>query len=162
MRIRAEPLTEDAYAPYGRVIEARPGGRLVNEGMALRNDEAVDIESHRPGAKLNTCVFRCTPLPASTLDVKVLEKHPSSTQVFIPLAAERYLVVVALGGDLPDLATLRAFVATGRQAIAYAPGVWHHPMVGLDRETDFVALVWEDGTEGDCVVWRGDGGIVSI
>jgi ureidoglycolate lyase len=33
--------------------------------------------------------------------------------------ASRFLVVVALGGDAPDLSTLGVFLATGPQAISY-------------------------------------------
>jgi ureidoglycolate lyase len=81
----------------------------------------------------------------------MLEKHPGSTQAFVPMNASRYLVVVALGGDAPDLSTLRAFVASAAEAISYRPGVWHHPMIALDRVTDFACLVWEDGTTEDAV-----------
>jgi ureidoglycolate lyase len=66
--------------------------------------------------------------------------------------ASRYIALVALGGERPDLATLAAFVAEGPQGISYAPGVWHHPMLALDVETDFVVFVHEDGTDVDCVV----------
>ena len=64
-----------------------------------------------------------------------------------------HLVIVALPhekDDEPDLSTLSAFVATGTQGITYRPGIWHHPMVALDHETDFFCLVYEDGTEADC------------
>jgi ureidoglycolate lyase len=66
--------------------------------------------------------------------------------------AERYLVLVALGADRPDLATLAAFVATGAQGVSYRPGVWHHPMIALDDAIDFTCFVFEDGSAGDCVV----------
>ena len=65
--------------------------------------------------------------------------------------AARYLVIVCGGGDAPELATLAAFVGHGRQGVSYAPGVWHHPMIALDQETDFVCLVHEDGSRDDCV-----------
>ena len=81
----------------------------------------------------------------------LLEKHPGSTQVFIPMNARRYLVAVALGDEAPDLATLRVFSATGKQGISYRPGVWHHPLFNLDEEADFTCLVFEDDTPGDCV-----------
>ena len=50
------------------------------------------------------------------------------------------------------MSTLRVFLARENQAITYNPGVWHHPMIALDRVTDFVCLVWEDGTAKDCDV----------
>ena len=71
--------------------------------------------------------------------------------------ASRYIALVALGGDRPDLSTLAAFVAEGPQGISYAPGVWHHPMLTLDSETDFVVFVHEDGAAEDCVVVDRDG-----
>ena len=54
--------------------------------------------------------------------------------------------------DRPNMPTLRVFLARENQAITYNPGVWHHPMIALDRVTDFVCLVWEDGTAKDCDV----------
>ena len=102
--------------------------------------------------ELNVSVFRCAPRTRWPLAVELLEKHPESTQVFVPMNARRYLAVVALGGDRPDLATLAAFVATGAQGISYHAGVWHHPMIALDSEVDFTCLVWEDGSPGDCTV----------
>lgn len=151
----AQPLTLDAYAPYGDVLVASPHGEeglSANQGTARRFDRLAALENLRPGAQPNVSVFRCTPRSAFPSRLALLEKHPSSTQVFVPMNARRYLVVVALGGDAPDLATLAAFVASGTQAISYRPGVWHHPMIALDAETDFVCLVWEDGTSNDCVV----------
>jgi len=62
------------------------------------------------------------------------------------------LVIVCLGHEEPVLDTLRVFIATRNQGITYKPGVWHHPLVALDEETQFACLVWEDGTSGDCKV----------
>lgn len=57
-----------------------------------------------------------------------------------------YLVIVALNDlttDQPDLKTIRVFRATSKQAFNYKPGIWHHPMVGLESIIDFVCLVYE-------------------
>ena len=35
---------------------------------------------------------------------------------------------------------MRAFRATGGQGVNYARGVWHHPVLALDRETDFLVI----------------------
>jgi ureidoglycolate lyase len=53
---------------------------------------------------------------------------------------------------LPDLKNLRAFVATGNQAVTYGAGTWHAPMVVVgDRAIDFVVVQFanEVGIE-DC------------
>lgn len=153
--VTAEPLTPEAYAPYGDVVSADRSdvpARPANQGTAARRNHLAEVRSLRPGATLNVCSFRCAPRLDWPMPLALLEKHPASTQVFIPMNAQRYLALVALGGESPDLSTLRAFVATGTQGVSYRPGVWHHPMIALDERVDFTCLVWEDGSDGDCAV----------
>lgn len=152
-----EPLTLEGFAPFGSVIMAERDAtapKLVNQGTARRYDWLTALENSRPArARLNLCVFRCAPRSTWPFKVELLEKHPESTQLFVPMNAARYLVLVALeADDAPDLSTLRAFLATGRQGIAYHPGIWHHPLLALDQETDFACLVHEDGSDDDCRV----------
>jgi len=156
MRVPCSPLTADAYAPYGHVIMASPRGepgKPANQGTARRFDHLAALEDLRPGrAALNVSVFRCSPRAAASFEVELLEKHPASSQIFVPMNAARYLVLVAGGGDRPELGTLAAFVASGTQGVSYAPGVWHHPMIALDAAVDFACFVWEDGSADDCTV----------
>ena len=154
MDLRVEPLTAGAYAPYGEVLSAsREGepGKSANYGTARRFDHLVRLVNERPGAIPNLSVFRSSARTDFPFRVALLEKHPTSTQVFVPMNASRYLVVVALGLENPDMDTLRVFSATGCQGISYRPGVWHHPLFNLDREADFACIVYEDGSAGDCV-----------
>jgi len=151
------PLTPASYAPYGKVLMASPrgeAGAVANLGTALRYDDVVTLENRRDprSCALETKVFRSRPVPFERRKLALLEKHPHSTQLFIPMNASRYIALVALGGDHPDLSTLAAFVAEGAQGISYGPGVWHHPMLTLDSETDFIVMVHEDGSPEDCVV----------
>ena len=149
--IETRPLDPTAYEPFGSVVAARPSPpRSANHGQARAWDDLAPLVSTRPDARPTVSLFRCAPLSGSELEVRWLERHPCSTQLFVPMNAGRYLVVVALGQGAPDPATLAAFVAEGAQAITYAPGVWHHPMVALDREIDFVNYLHVDGTDRDC------------
>lgn len=154
-------ISTAAYAPYGNVLMASPrgeAGTTANLGTALRFDDVVDCRNLRVAdAGLKVKVFRSTPVPCERRALALLEKHPHSTQLFVPMNASRYIALVALGGDRPDLATLAAFVVEGARGISYAPGVWHHPMLTLDVETDFVVFVHENGSDEDCVVVRRDG-----
>ena len=155
--IRTEALTAEGFARYGHVVVAERGdvaGKPANQGTAKRYDWLGPVSNLRPStAKLNLCLFRCSPRLAWPLRVEIMEKHPASTQVVFPMNAARYVVLVAEPGpDTPDLSTLRAFVATGRQGVAYLPGTWHHPLLALEHETDFGCVVWEDGGEGDCTL----------
>ncbi|USP73091.1 ureidoglycolate hydrolase [Curvularia clavata] len=153
------------------------------------------------------------------LDVSILERHPFTTQTFIPMGLSQhdkhtqYLVIVAptlpasaskrrtgrpppyptpysdrkrdlmdifaratpssdanattptqsqfsqlhpsakpKGPGLPDLKNLRAFVATGAQAVTYGPGTWHAPMIVIgDQPIDFVVVQFaNDVGNEDC------------
>ena len=75
----------------------------------------------------------------------MMERHPLGSQAFVPLSDAPYLIVVAPAGDL-DPAKLRAFSTRGWQGVNYARGVWHHPLLALERVSDF--LVVDRGGEG--------------
>ncbi|KAF5610824.1 ureidoglycolate hydrolase [Fusarium bulbicola] len=114
----------------------------------------------------------------SEFAVNILERHPFTSQTFAPLAstASSYLVIVAPslppspqddglptpsgeglpGRGLPDLKGLRAFVATDRQAVTYAAGTWHAPMVALGKKEttlDFLVVQFSSGVDiQDCQI----------
>jgi ureidoglycolate hydrolase len=158
--ITAIPLTREAYKPYGSVIGADDAlpWKPANMGTSRRFNHLADVENLRADkAKLNLCVFSTTALKTEALEMKLLEKHAHSTQVFLPMhASGRYLVIVCGGDDKPDLSTLGVFIAEGPQGISYYPGVWHYPMTSLGDPIDFACLVYEDGTREDCTVHQLD------
>lgn len=151
--IAVEPLTPEGFAPFGDVVSAGlAAGASANQGTAVRFDWAARLVNERPGARPNLSVFRSVArtLP---LSITLLEKHPRSTQAFLPLICARILVIVAptAADGTPDLDGLRAFVALPGQGINYGVGVWHHPIVALDALAELAMLAWEDGGAEDCV-----------
>lgn len=151
--VAATPIDPACYEPFGRVVRAGDPARArsANHGTAAAWDELATIVNARgERARATASLFRCLAHEGQTLSVRWLERHPASTQMFVPMRASRFLIVVASGGDEPDLDTLAAFVVEGPQAITYAPGVWHHPMVALDEDADFVNVLFADGTSDDC------------
>ncbi|GAB4110223.1 MAG: ureidoglycolate lyase [Sandaracinaceae bacterium] len=151
--LAAVPITPEAYAPYGALVLARVdlAPRSANHGDAEAWDALAVLDNLRgTAARCTASLFRCRAHAVASFEVRVLERHPLSTQMFVPMRASRFLLVVARGGDTPDLATAAAFVVEGPCAITYAPGVWHHPMIALDEPADFVNVIFSDGTSADC------------
>ena len=133
--LKLEPLSEKSFAPFGDVIAApeRPGDRAFYEET---------LGSSRAEARLG---FHANHVPPSSLPYVVdrLERHPYSSQTFIPLDVSRFVVVVAPDGDNgPDDSQVSAFLAPGTVGVTYRPGVWHHGIVGLDRPASFTVLMW--------------------
>jgi len=141
-RINAEPLTAEAFAPFGEVFS-----RLSEPG---RLDPQLILENSRPGARPVLTLIRVAPKQVP-LEVTMLERHPHSSQTFVPLQVTRYLVIVAPkqpdGG--PDLAQVRAFVVAADQGVNYRLDTWHHSLTVIDKEGEFAVLVWNDGSSAD-------------
>jgi ureidoglycolate lyase len=150
--LRPEPLTAAAFAPFGQVLETPTGTDAnSNQGTAVRVDRVASLVSTRRGVLPNVAMVRALPQPLP-LKLRLLERHPCSTQAFIPLRCARYLVIVAptAKDGAPDWARLRAFVAAQGQGINYACGTWHHPFTALDAPAELAMVAWEDGSARDC------------
>ncbi len=162
-QVVAEPLSSEGFAPFGDVVSAGlRSGTSANQGTSVRFDWSAELVNRRDSARPNLAVFRSQP-QASPLAIKILERHPHSTQAFLPLICDRFLVCVApsFPDGEPDVSGLRAFVCGPGQGINYRPGVWHHGIVALDAPAEFAMLAWEDGTSGDCEERQVDGVVVS-
>jgi len=141
--IVAEPLTAEAFKPFGAVVQGPPVPGRVYVTDTLANG--------RPHAPVCLSVATVEPRKELPLEVKVLERHEHSSQTFIPLSVSRYLVLATLDapGGGPDVSRLRAFIARAGQGVTYAKGTWHHPVTVLDTPASFAVLMWRDGTTGD-------------
>ena len=160
VKIKARPLERSAYEKYGKIIAGFEDTPYVSANMdtARRYNNLCDLENLRADkAKLNLCVFECSPVRQIPVQIKLLEKHQYSTQVFLPTSSDAlFLTIVCQGKDSPDLDTLTAFVCEGSIGISYYPGIWHYPMTCLDNSVIFNCLVYEDGTKDDCNIFELD------
>jgi ureidoglycolate lyase len=134
-----EPLTAEAFAPFGSVIEASDDAvRIdINQGHAVRYDRLAEIDVADEGGVGVISLFRARPLGALVL--KLFERHPLGSQSFVPLSGRPYLVAVAPAGAF-DAAQVRLFRAEGHQSVHYRKGVWHHFLLALDSESDFLVV----------------------
>jgi ureidoglycolate lyase len=141
--IKLEPITEEAFRPYGQLVPAPEPGKarieLIGELQNLR-------DSARP--RLSLAAIDPKPLPLTALE---MERHLFSSQAFIPYKGDSYLVVVAPHGanEMPDTSMLRAFRVSGDIGINYRANTWHHPLTALESPARFVVLTFVDGSEGD-------------
>lgn len=144
-----EPLSQAAFAPFGEVIEAAAAARHfpINGGTTERFHDLARLQPGLEG-RLIASIFRAQPR-ALPLRIEMLERHPLASQAFVPLSGRPYLVVVARHGTPPEASALRAFIASSRQGVNYAPGVWHHPLLALEAQSDFLVLD-RSGPGGNC------------
>lgn len=131
--IKVEPLTPQAFAPFGTVIEADPSTAVeINTGYTTRFHALAEAAVGDGQAIIS--IFRGRP---RELDIAMLERHPLGSQAFVPLGGKPWLAVVA---DSPDLAKCRAFHCQGNQGLQYDVNVWHHPLLVLGDAQDFLIV----------------------
>lgn len=137
-RLSIEALGAAAFAPFGDVIAAGDAGATVaiNAGTAQRFHALAEVDTAHEQGRAVISVVRAQPR-ALPFTVQLLERHPLGSQAFIPLdPALRYLVVVASAID----AAPRAFLAAQGQGVNFHRGTWHHPLLALDRISDFLVV----------------------
>jgi ureidoglycolate lyase len=151
------PIDAEAFRPFGDVMDRRAAfahAQAINDGTALRLDDLMRVEASPRGGHVGVSLVRASPRPLP-FKLQCLERHRLGTQAFVPLSSPaRWLVIVAPGGHRPDISRLRAFSVSGEQGVSYARGTWHHPLVALDAETQFLVVdrIADSGLQ-DCEVW---------
>ena len=135
--IRTQPLTAEAFAPFGDVIGLRAmADRWLNQGLCARHHDLARLEftDGRAGLSLFLAQRRCLPYTLG-----MVERHPHGSQAFIPMAMEPFLVIVAPDqGDVPGRPL--AFLAPPGQGVNFHRGTWHGVLTPLEGEQKAAAL----------------------
>lgn len=143
MQISTEPLTPEAFAPFGDVLAATGApDRIINAGMCGRFHDRARLD-FGPEGRAGVSIFKAIPR-ALPYVFDLLERHPEGSQCFVPMTADPFLVIVA-----PDAAGKpgqpRAFLTDGAQAINFHRGTWHGVLTPL-AEPGLFAVVDRIGT----------------
>lgn len=127
--IRTEPLTAEAFAPFGDVLEAEGApDRIINRGLCGRWHDRARLD-FGPDGRAGLNLFKAEPrrLPYR---LDMVERHPRGSQAFVPMSRHPFLVIVA--PDTPEgPGRPRAFVTAAGQAINFHRGTWHGVLTPL-------------------------------
>ncbi|EHA17629.1 ureidoglycolate lyase [Halomonas sp. HAL1] len=147
LTLNAEPLTAEAFAPFGDVMDARTSASFpINAGRTQRHHDLAKVETLGENAHTLINIFVSQPITLP-LELTFLERHPQGSQAFMPLHEERFIVVVAPPGEHINPDEVRAYVTDGRQGVNYRAGTWHAIQSVLEREGEF--LVVDRGGDGN-------------
>ena len=135
LRFKPEPLSDEAFAPYGSVI-AHQGTQRRHFVPAVVD---ADLTTTRPMAWVSKMKAAVT-LP---LTIDTLERHLHSAQTFIPLSHTHYLIFVAgnQGDGRPDMHAARAFIAAPSQGVCFHRGTWHFGLSPLADDAEFFVVM---------------------
>ena len=144
-RIPIQPLTREAFAPFGQVIEREGAPNFpINAGKCTRYHDLAKIETTGEKARPMISLLRGEPYPLP-LELGMVERHPLGSQAFVPLTDFPFLVVVAEeteGGPGEPI----AFRTAPGQGVNIGRNVWHGILTPLDGVSDFAVV--DRGGEG--------------
>ena len=121
--IIAAPLTADAFAPFGDVIEATGApDKVINQGFCGRYHDLAALDFGEDG-RGGISIFDATPR-ALPYRLDMVERHPEGSQAFLPMTEHAFLVIVAPDENGTPGQPL-AFVTRPGQGVNFHRGVWH-------------------------------------
>jgi len=136
--IATEPLTAEAFRPFGDVIEATGASYPINAGMCDRFHDLARMDFTGEGARAGISIGYGRPYPLPHA-FDLVERHPLGSQAFVPMTEDPFLVVVAPDdGGRPG--TPRAFLTRPGQGVNYLRGAWHGVLTPLGRAAQFLIV----------------------
>ena len=137
MNLTCEPLTAEAFAPFGDVLDcAGEPDKLINAGLCERYHDRAQLDFGQDG-KAGISLFHAQ-VRSLPYTCDLLERHPDGSQAFIPMSHTPFLVIVAEDDDGP--VNPRAFFTTPGQAINFHRGTWHGVLTPLSEPGLFAVI----------------------
>lgn len=139
--ISIQPLTEEAFAPFGEaVLQPSAGATAADDTFSFWSDVAnyaIDGETE---------IGYCTVYRGEEDVVDWMERHDRTPEMLVPIDGPFVLPVMTKDGSA------RAFFVDVGQAVVIGDGVWHSACkpVGADQTTYFV--VFRRGTPHEDVI----------
>ena len=130
VRIKAQQMTREAFAPFGILIDSR-------------GSVEIDLGDARPAMTGTTSEWR-------PFSFEFMARHTRTMQVFSPLASSQSIIAVAppSDGPYPDVEAIMAFVVDGRLPYAFHKGTWHTPPFPIKEWSSYL-VVDRSGTLDD-------------
>jgi len=139
------PLASASLEPLATRLAARDGKYTDLPDVLAKGD----VPGHHGFA-----ILCPQPVSGKSVTITALERHPHSTQSFVPIRAGRWLVLLAptLADGAPDMANARAFLAGPEDAICINRDVWHAGLTVFDGPAEFGMMMWRADAGDDGIV----------
>jgi len=139
-RLNLKPLTSEAFAPFGDVIQKQGHyPEEINYGQTRKYARLAGIDATDEGGEAAVHIYRSRPV-SLPFRIELMENHPLGSQAFMPLHQRPFLVVVAPAADRLEFKSIQGFFTNGEQGVNIHKGVWHHHQLSLDEISDYLVI----------------------
>ena len=143
MNFNIKKITKDNFSLYGDLITIRDknsesiNSNTTNSFFDLAN---IEILGENKNSRLNIFSTKKRVFP---INIDMLEMHPLSSQVFLPMNKIDFLVIVAPIDTKPDLNKIEIFKISNGDGINFNSSVWHFPLISV-QDAKFITIDKKD------------------
>ena len=132
-------VTKTNFATFGDLISSEDVKPMdINAGYAKRFDNLANINTSKDDGKTIVSVFSALKR-TFPMKIDMMEKHPLSSQAFIPMKETTFLSFVAPPGESPEISKIQSFIIPPKTGINYKPDIWHFPLISTE-DTNFLVI----------------------
>ena len=131
--IKPLKISRSNFSSYGDLISTDDINPInINEGYAKRFDNLVNLDTSKDSGKTIVSIFSALKR-TFPMKIHMMEKHPLSTQAFIPMKETTFLAFVAPSGESPEIDKIQSFIIPPKMGINYKTGIWHFPLISTEN-----------------------------
>ena len=139
-------INRSNFSAYGDLISAADINPTdINAGYAKRFDNLANVDTSSEGGKTIVSIFSALKR-TFPMKIDMMEKHPLSSQAFMPMKETTFLSFVAPPGESPEISKIQSFIIPPKTGINYKPGIWHFPLISTE-DTNFLVIDREGSGE---------------
>ena len=137
--IKPIKISRSNFEAYGDLISTdNIKSTDINAGYAKRFDNLSNVDTSSDGGKTIVSIFSALKR-TFPMKIDMMEKHPLSSQAFIPMKETTFLSFVAPPGEFPEISKIQSFIIPPITGINYKPGIWHFPLISTE-DTNFLVI----------------------
>ena len=143
MVLNIKKITKDNFSLYGDLISIRNKiSEDINKNTTQSFFDLANIkiigEDKNPRLNIFSAKKRSFPLV-----IDMLEMHPLSSQVFLPMSKSDFLVLVAPIDIKPNLNKIQCFKVLNGDGVNFKCKVWHFPLISI-HDANFITIDKKD------------------
>ena len=146
MNLDIKKITKENFSLYGDLITiSDKKSEDINNNTTQSFFDLANIkiigEDNSPRLNIFSAKKRNFPLV-----IDMLEMHPLSSQVFLPMSKTDFLVLVSPIDVKPNLDKIQCFKILNGDGVNFKCKVWHFPLISL-HDANFITIDKKDATE---------------
>ena len=154
MNFKIGEVTKEKFSKFGDFINPysiESTNINMNTTKSYFDLANIEIDGEDKRVRLNLFEAKKRIFP---LKIDMLENHPFSSQVFLPLGNHPFIVVVCPASAKPNLNDLNIFRVDNGFGINFKPRVWHFPLISIE-DAKFITID-KKNDEGNLEIYKFD------